>query len=244
MKSAETLARAASLALTLALGLAAGCSDGEPGATPAPDLGGAQEGDLGPGPWPAAEVLEFHAGAGAGFGQDALPDVVLDLPEGAPDLPSEDVVSLGNGGEIVLGLGALELVDGPGPDLQVFENVFLSGSAENPYAEVAALSLSADGQEWRTFPVDYRPAGDTVVARFVGFAGLRPGGDLFDLADLGLPTARYLRLRDAGSAGPPDTRLLDAEGEFLDDPGNLCCGGPSQGFDLDGVALLHARRRE
>jgi hypothetical protein len=31
------------------------------------------------------------------------------------------------------------------------------------------------------------------------------------------------------------------DGEFLDDPGNLCCAGTNEGFDLDGVAAIHWR---
>ena len=188
------------------------------------------------------EVVSVRYGAGAGHGQDRMPGLVLDTPEpGDSASSSTDALSLGDGGEIVLRFVQTEVLDGPGPDLRIYENVFLSRDPDDPYAEVAVVSVSEDGTDWHTFPFDYRPGGTSVLERFQGFAGLSIEGDEFDLARLGLSHASYLRIGDAGAAGEPDTRVLDMEGEFLDDPGNICCPGSSQGFDLEGVVALHWR---
>jgi hypothetical protein len=208
-----------------------------------PDAGGEGAGDL----RAPDRVVAATFGPGAGFGQDRLPDVVLDVPaEGGGVGAPTDVLSLGHGGSIVLAFDAVELVDGAGPDFRVHENVLVPAGAHprDPYAEVAIVSVSADGEDWRTFPFDYVPAGAHVLDRFRGFAGLRPAGDAFDLAAVGLPAARFVRIEDAGRAardGAPDTRRPDVDGEFLDDPGNLCCAGTNEGFDLDGVAAIHWR---
>lgn len=228
-----------------------GGSDARPDAGPDSDGGGdddagTAEPDSGrlppPGVVPQA-VVSVRYGPGAGYGQDLMPGVVLDRPQpGAAGAASLDVLSLGDGGEIVLSFEQTPIVDGPGPDLQVFENVFLgSGDPRNPYADVAVVSVSADGTDWHTFPYDYHPDGADVLSRFEGFAGLVAGGDTFDLGAVGLAEASYLRIQDAGAAGEPDTRLLDGDGEFVDDPGNVCCPGTSQGFDLDGVVVLNWR---
>ena len=56
----------------------------------------------------ASELISFEPGPGAGFGQDQLPGIVLGPPDGrGPDAGGLDVLSLGQGGTIVLGFGAL-----------------------------------------------------------------------------------------------------------------------------------------
>lgn len=186
----------------------------------------------------AAEVVRFEPGVGAGHGQAAMPDVALDLaPPGAQTVA--DVVSLGDGGLIELRFVGVAIVDGEGPDLLVVENVFLSSGASEPYTEVATVSVSDGGEEWHDLPFDYVADGQTPAERFAGFAGVRVGGDSFDLADVGLARATHVRIRDAGALGPPDSRMFDLDGEFLDDAGNECCEGSSQGFDLDGIVALN-----
>ena len=140
-----------------------------------------------------------------------------------------DVLSLGVGGQIVLSFGDRMIVDGPGPDLVVFENPFLiGGDPDAPFAELAEVAVSEDGESWHRFVCE--PGGD--VERWPGCAGWRltaqfdpcaptadtTGGDPFDLAELGLSRARYVRITD-----------LSADGE-----------APSAGFDLDAVAILNA----
>lgn len=170
-------------------------------------------------------------GPGAGFGQTEMPSVVFGPPDGGGALTgSLDVVSLGNGGTITLGFGAQTIVDGEGPDFIVFENPFFAGGDESsPFFELATVELSADGETWAAFPCR------ALEAPFGGCAGWQPvyagpanpsidpsdpevaGGDAFDLAELGLAEARFVRLTDR----------VDQVG--------------FQGaFDLDAVALVHS----
>lgn len=174
----------------------------------------------------ADRVVSFTPGAGAGFGQGSLPDVVLGPPQGGgAGAGSLDVLSLGNGGEIVLELTDLALVDGPGVDLLVFENPFAS------FTETGVVAVSDDGTTWHEFPC----AASDRAGGFPGCAGVRPvyanpetgisatdpavaGGDAFDLAALGVSRARFVRIRDSGANG---------------------YGGTSGGFDLDAIAVVN-----
>ena len=182
----------------------------------------------------ASEVVSFEPGGGSGFGQDALPDIVLGPPKGGGTAAgSLDVLSLGAGGEVVIGFGDRVIVDGEGPDLVVFENAFFAGGNLNaPYIELGEVAVSMDGKEWTAFPCS--PDGDAS-----GCAGQRPvlpfdaeavlppdpaktGGDPFDLAEIGVKEARLVRIRDLTVAEVP----------------------PSAGFDLDAIAILHLRGDE
>lgn len=176
---------------------------------------------LAPGPFGVA-VAEVAYGEGAGFGQEQMPDIVLGPPEGAGERAgSLDVVSLGAEGAIVLELG-LDVVDGPGPDLLVFENAF------EGWLEPGRVSVSADGVDFVDFPC----APDEP---FAGCAGLQPvlsstesgldptdpqlaGGDAFDLAEIGVARARYVQVQSLGGSD---------------------LGGASLGFDLDAMAAIH-----
>lgn len=184
----------------------------------------------------ASSIESFEAGPSAGFNQDKLPDIVLGPPLGkGTGVGSYDVLSLGAGGEIVLGFGDLAIVDGPGPDLLVFENAFWPGGDPTMvFAELGEVSVSEDGETWLTFACD--SAGDG-QGNFKGCAGVAPtlvydaatlipldpqqsGGDAFDLADVGLKRARFVKIRDL------ETQPV---------------GGNTTGFDLDAVGAIHAR---
>lgn len=183
----------------------------------------------------ASEVVRFTPGASAGFGAERMPGVVLGPPQGkGTGAGSLDVVSLGVGGEVVLGTGELEIIDGPGPDLVVFENAFWANDMpQTVFAELGEVSVSTDAVSWRTFAcapiLDERfewpgCAGWTPAFAYDPFESvpLDPavsGGDAFDLADVGLESARYVRVRDLSAAGVP----------------------PTAGFDLDAIGLVHAR---
>lgn len=179
----------------------------------------------------ASDVVSFEPGLEAGYGENKLPGVVLGPPKGAGlQAGSLDVLSLGKGGSIELAFGqAIEDVDGP--DLVVFENAFYpGGDATAVFAEVGAVSVSEDGETWLEFPCDAEGDG---TGRFAGCAGWSPtleydaeavvpldpavtGGDAFDLADLGLSRARFVRIVDRSNAG----------------------ASPSAGFDLDAVGVV------
>jgi hypothetical protein len=173
----------------------------------------------------ATSVESFVAGPGPSFGQADLPDVVLGSPKGAGAVNgSFDVVTLGNGGSITLGFAPSWIVDRPGPDFIVFENAFyVNGDPNQPYAELASVEVSEDGQHFEAFPCT------ATEAPYAGCAGIQPvfanpdentidatdpalaGGDAFDLADLGLPLARYVRITDrVDLTGANGTFDLDA----------------------------------
>jgi hypothetical protein len=185
----------------------------------------------------ATEVLSFEPGEGAGFGQGDFPDVVLGPPNGqGVEAGSLDVLSLGLGGTIELGFQPLTIVDGEGPDFVVFENACWPGGDRTAgFAEIGEVSVSEDGETWLAFVC--APAGEGDGA-FPGCAGWTPtlafdpeelvplepelvGGDAFDLADVGLARARFVRVRDLSGAG----------------------AAPSAGFDLDAVGVVHAADR-
>jgi hypothetical protein len=183
----------------------------------------------------ASEVVRFEPGEGAGFGEDDLPGVVLGPPEGkGREAGSLDVLALGIDGAVEVGFGASVIVDGDGPDFVVFENAFWPGGvAEAVYAELGEISVSQDGDTWFSFTCDTAGGGD---GTFPGCAGWTPtleydpavvvpldpslsGGDVFDLADVGLASVRFVRIRDVSGAG----------------------ASPTAGFDLDAVGVVHAR---
>jgi len=178
----------------------------------------------------ARSVVRFEPGEGAGFGAELLPGVVLGPPRGAgKGAGSLDVLSLGLGGEIVVAFGERAIVDGPGPDLVVFENAFFpSGDQTRVYAEPGEVALSEDGEAFVAFACDAE--GDQLA----GCAGKTPteaydplsidpiepgltGGDAFDLATLGLTRATFVRIRDRSRDG----------------------AGNTAGFDLDAVGIVH-----
>jgi len=176
----------------------------------------------------ADAVVEFTPGPDAGFGAEFYPEIVLGSPEGrGATAGSLDVLSLGELGSIVLEMTDLVVEDGPGPDLIVFENAF-SG-----WPETATVEVSADGEDWVGWPCEPENAEDD----FPGCAGVAPvfatgeflvdptdpvqaGGDAFDLADVGLTTARFIRITDSGFNA-------------------LGYGGISGGFDLDAVVAAN-----
>jgi hypothetical protein len=182
-------------------------------------------------------VVMFQQGVGGGKGNEKMPKIVLGPPLGAGKLKAgQDVLSLGEGGVIVLEFVDNEVFDGPGPDFIVFENPFLQAPGDDPdlgFFELAKVEVSLDGQNWIQFPFD--------TASRVGCAGHRPvianaklnkisptnpklaGGDAFDLKSVGLKVVRFVRITDVLSFGAKDG---------------------SAGFDLDAVAGVHNRIRK
>lgn len=180
----------------------------------------------------ARELVSFAPGVHAGFGQANLPGVVFGPPGGGGARASLDVVSLGVGGHIVVGFGDRDIVDGPGPDFVVFENAFyIAGTDRDVFAELGEVSVSQDGKTWAAFACDPERAAATSCAgqtptetydpaELVPLDPLASGGDAFDLADLDIEWARFVRIRDRATEG----------------------AGNNAGFDLDAVGLVHHRR--
>jgi len=195
-------------------GVAVGAG-GDGGAAPEPPACGE------PGSQFVSQVVEVSFGPGQSFGRAGLPEVVYGPPHGGGCcMGSLDVVSLGNGGSIVVGFGDTVIVDEPGVDFVVFENPFETDGGV--FAELATVAVSADGIEWVEFPCD------AVAPPYGSCAGHQPvyldgelgpidvstaGGDGFDLADVGLSMARYVRITDRSDLDGDDGVFdLDAVG--------------------------------
>lgn len=161
-------------------------------------------------------------GAGESFGHAKLPDNVYGPPKGGGCCAgSLDVCSLGNGGTITVAFD-VAIVDGPGVDFLVFENAFdEGGDPMDPFAELATVEVSPDGISWTAFPCTATayPYGSCAGWHPVfgnadtGVDPLDPttaGGDPFDLADIGVPFARFVRITDR--ADMPGSFDLDAVG--------------------------------
>jgi len=179
-------------------------------------------------PW-ADSVVVFSPGPGAGFGEPYFPDNVLGPPDSTatsttPSSSPRELLSLGTGGSIILEFVDNIIVDKEGLDFTVFENPFyIGGDTTNSYAETGIVAVSQDGIDFVEFPYD--------PETLAGLAGVTPtngtedptdpsvsGGDSFDLAEVGLPYARFVRITDA------DSLVQDS--------------GPS--FDLDAVGAIHS----
>jgi hypothetical protein len=213
---------------------------GPPPGTTGPDGGAAaaDDGDAAPRAQPRADrfatrVVSFTPGPCSGFGAGSMPDVVLGPPRGEGSTQgSLDVVSFGKGGEIVLSFEPNAVIDGPGVDLIVFENAFYpAGDAEHPYAEPAEVSVSDDGVSWVTFPctaaappygacAGWHPVHATTAAAAIDPA--RAGGDPYDLGEIGVTRARFVRIKDRTA------QRCTSQG-----PNN-------NGFDLDAIAAVNA----
>jgi hypothetical protein len=184
-------------------------------------------------------VVSVSLGPCSGFGRDQMPAVVEGPPIGGGACSGgTNVLSLGNGGEIVVSFEPNWIVDGPGPDFIVFENAFYvhCDESDGSDAEPAEVSVSDDGVTWTSFPC----TNTTAEPPFQQCAGVHPvfanptngispvdpktaGGDLYDLADIGLTKAKYVRIVDKVIEACPDS------GAHLN----------TNGFDLDAIAIVN-----
>ena len=167
-------------------------------------------------------IVDHRFGTGQDHNQVGGFPGVLYGPPHAGDPTS--VVSLGNGGYVVVEFAGNAIIDGPGVDFTVFENPF------GNFRELATVAVSEDGITWHAFPCTagrgaldfgYCAGVNPVLSRpGNGINPLDPnvsGGDRYDLHDIGLTRARYVRITDR-----PD--LDGADGVF----------------DLDAVAIVNA----
>lgn len=217
-------------------------------------------------------VAELHLGAGGGFGQDYYPANILGAPHGnadpgTPNYDPRELLSLGDGGSIVLEFVDNEIVDEPGADFSIFENPVQPWDfPASSFAETAVVSVSDDGTSWTVFPFNYTPpasgstsSGMRPKACYRGLAGVNPvlsspangispfdpaqsGGDSFDLAQIGVARVRFIKITDTGSV-QNGTQTVDPDGEVVEDAGSDIYTPPSAGFDLDAVAAIHVRPR-
>lgn len=153
--------------------------------------------------------------------------------ESTPASADKDVLSLGREGEIIVGFKAAVIIDGDGPDFVIFENVMKNSATGLIYAEPAKVAVSRNGIDYFEFPYD--------SLTLDGCAGVTPthgeqnpfeydkcGGDAFDLADLGLDYAAYIKITDI-------SRVVthDPEHPYYY-PAAMVLG-----FDLDAVAGIY-----
>ena len=195
------------------------------------------------------QVISFTQGTCAGFHADAALATVSGPPHGgSADIPGEDVVSLGGGGEIIVGFGANAIVDGPGADFIVFENPFNYG--QDRYVEPGEVAVSEDGQTWTAYPCtdtnQNEPDGGFGATRCGGmsivyanpdtnsispFDPATAGGDAFDLHDLGVTRAKFVRIRNIVAT------------EWCPEAGAVPDGATiptKNGFDLDAISIVNA----
>ena len=183
-------------------------------------------------------VYKFTPGEGQSFGQD--PEFFPKNIYGLPDKNSRfnlgsanpyEILSLGLGGEIIIGFKNKIILNGEGPDFCVFENAFLNIITDKIFIEPAQILVSSDGIEYTAFPYSE----DT----FTGCAGISPvngdenslnpnksGGDLFDLETIGMDSIRYIK-------------IIDISRTLLENPEHPLYDPTITGFDLDAVIAYY-----
>lgn len=200
----------------------------------------------------ADRVVDVRLGPLGGGGR---PEAVLGPPRGAGAFEGgNDTLSLGLRGSVVVELADEIAVDGPGPDLVVFENAFLVRGTTTlaPFAEPAWVAVSADGATFRTFPcaIDVPPfhpgcAGVYPVFATDAASALTPSTTPIE-ALIGLPVDGFVPPAGSGgdafdlaAVGLAAARFVRVQGASerwgLDGLG---------GFDLDAVVAVHSALRE
>jgi len=188
---------------------------------------GGTPGCAGPGSRFVTDAVDHAFGGIQTYNQDKFPGPILGPPKGGGARSgSLDVVSLGDGGHVTVAFAGNTIVDGPGVDFIVFENAFdVGGDPMNRYAEPGTVGVSQDGATWVDYPCTATAypwgqcAGWHPVFANADTNTIDPtdpavaGGDPYDLADVGLAWARYVRITDR-----PGDGLV---------------------FDLDAVAIVH-----
>jgi len=183
-------------------------------------------------------VYSYKFGINVDCGQDTMyfPKNIFGPPsinakyETPAAMPSE-VLCIGFGGEIVIGIKEKIILDEPGFDFKIFENAFLNPINSKIFAEPAIVSVSQDGINYFDFPFDYSTlkgcAGITpVIGSNDPFSQDTISGDGFDLKTIGLSWVKYIKIKDITN-------------EIYKDKSHLFYDISLSGFDLDAVAILH-----
>lgn len=185
-------------------------------------------------------VIAFRPGAGQDFGREYFPHNIFGPPDTAAraDRPSANprqILSLGMGGEIVVGFKGRTVVNGPGADFVIFENAFQTPTGK-VFIEPAVVSVSRDGLHWYSFSWDSTTlegcAGRTPTHSDVSdlLDPTQSGGDWFDLDILGVDSIRYIR-------------ITDITGWLASRPWHPLWDPTLSGFDLDAVGSRYLVRR-
>jgi len=183
-------------------------------------------------------VVSFLSGTSA-TGEPVVP-IPVDLSAveaavgGPPNYSTEDasppvlrVLSLGNGGQILLEVVGGYVIDGQGPDFVIFENPFVIAGQTRTFTEYARVAVSDTGVagSYREYPCDASSntsgCAGGVPTRYDPSAPLDAvGGSTFDLAAIGITRVKFIQITDIGT--------------------NVSYAVGTEGFDLDSVALLHS----
>lgn len=168
------------------------------------------------------DVCDDHFSADGGYGSASFPEIIY----GMPDDSLLDVVSFGTGGELTIQLNGYVIVDGVGDDFTIFENPF------DNWFEAAQVAVSDDGVTYHDFPCDAFGSGDGCAGVHVINYSSNPddmrdpelsGGDIFDLADVGLEQVMYVKITDQ------ETCVEDG----------YVCTSDTIGFDLDAFVVVN-----
>ncbi len=194
----------------------------------------------------ADSVIDYQPGPGVTEG--TWDDTSQALGPASPN--TLDVVSLGEGGTITLAFSR-PIADGPGFDFAVFENAI--SNQEFSFLELAFVEVSSDNVHFVRFPSHYLGAEPISALQTLGDPTLIDGlaskytvgwGTPFDLADLrgtkgsehlDFNAIRYVRLVDIIGDG----REVDSMGRKIFDPYTEDFLFGTNGFDLDGIAVLN-----
>jgi len=208
----------------------------------------------------ADTVVDAPGATGEGFGDPRK--AVNGVRGGGDGTGGTDVYSLGYGAgtndTLVVRWSGRRVMDGPGPEVAVFENAFRIGSSGAVFMDPAVVAVSRDGETFVEFPRFYLapdPRAYSADPRdWRGFAGITPvrwnldsndvypfggeaGGDTFDLADLpaGDPEADAIR-----SGGFRFLRIRSAATVVDPATGTTYPHDPAgTGPDIDGVAARY-----
>lgn len=155
-----------------------------------------------------------------------------------------DVVSLGDGGSIILSFRQ-PILNREGYDFATFENGFQIGFSY--YLELAHVEVSKDGIAYKRFPNQSLTDTDFQTNNFSytdpykieNLAGKHqaPYGTLFDIDELGFDTINYIRLIDVVGSVNDSFGTKDSKGRMINDP--FPSPFESCGFDLDAVAIVN-----
>lgn len=186
-------------------------------------------------------VYSFTPGESQNAGQDSLyyPKNIFGKPVSnsninVPANSPEYILSLGLGGEIIIGFKNYKIINGNGADFIIFENVFVNPVNGKYFIEPAEVSVSNDGIHYIHFAFD--------SLTFLGCAGITPtlwnnkhleniGGDRFDLSSVGLDFITHIKIRDI-------SRLI------LENPLHPNYDSIISGFDLDAVIGINFERKK
>ncbi len=203
----------------------------------------------------ADRVVTYTLGTGGGAGETSLPGIVLGAPRGGGAFQgSAHGLSLGLGGTITMAFDDNVIVDGPGPDLLVFENAFLVQGAATmpPFAEPGAVEVSGDGVDWHALPCAL-----ATPPYYAGCAGVYPvfaNADVAGspsplvqsttpIADLvGIPLAQFVPPAGAGGDAFDLAAVGLAAARYVRITGGTLASGlfGLSGFDLDALAAVHS----